>query len=159
MFNFRCTNCPDYYWDQRELARHIKMHTDYPYKCELCDQIVMTRDLLYSHITLAHERRYKCERGQLMTCDICSKTFTTKGGIRNHMLLHTGKLDLFETKFFHNNKFAIKQYLIFPFKTDKFDHICHICGWKFQSKGNLKGHLASTHTTERRFTCDVCNKT
>lgn len=42
--------------------------------------------------------------------------------------------------------------------TDKFDHVCEQCGWKFQSKGNLKGHLASTHATEKPFKCDQCYK-
>lgn len=41
---------------------------------------------------------------------------------------------------------------------DKFDHVCEQCGWKFQSKGNLKGHLASTHATDRPFQCDQCPK-
>lgn len=86
--------CPDYYWCTRALAKHIKMHTDFVYKCELCGQTSNTRELLYSHITLAHQKRYR-DRPDKFTCDICSKDFTTKGGIRNHMLLHTGMLVVF----------------------------------------------------------------
>lgn len=41
---------------------------------------------------------------------------------------------------------------------DRFDHVCEQCGWKFQSKGNLKGHLASTHRTEKNFKCEQCQR-
>lgn len=48
--------------------------------------------------------------------------------------------------------------MIFFFQfVEKFDYVCDQCGWKFLTKGNLKGHLETTHTDEKSFVCTKCD--
>ena len=59
---------------------------------------------------------------------MCDNTFTRKGNVKNHMLLHTG------TKF-----------------------QCEVCEKKFALKGNLKIHML-IHTKVKSHECDICYK-
>lgn len=151
--SFRCPFCPDYYWDPRELIKHRNLHTNIQYTCEICCQKFTSRENFYGHCT-SHLTKRKSDPGEKFTCDICNKHFKTKGSIRNHMLLHTGNT-IFCVLFLvflclNNNCFFTL--------ADKYDHVCEQCGWKFQSKGNLKGHLASTHASAKPFKCDQCSR-
>lgn len=137
------------------MSKHRNMHIDVEYKCELCSQIFLNRDNFYAHCT-SHLVKRKADPQEKFICDICKKHFKTKGSIRNHMLLHTGKEKI--------DDILLNWILIIIFELDlnvnldKFDHVCEQCGWKFQSKGNLKGHLASTHATVKPFKCEHCGK-
>lgn len=53
-------------------------------------------------------------------------------------------------------KFKLKIMILFQF-VEKFDYVCDQCGWKFLTKGNLKGHLETTHTDEKPFVCTKCD--
>jgi len=42
-------------------------------------------------------------------------------------------------------------------QTGDFQHICHICGKVSKCRSHLKKHL-TTHSSERPYTCSLCNK-
>lgn len=90
LFLFRCSYCTDYYWNPRVLNKHRNMHTDIQYKCEKCDQILLSKETFYAHCT-SHLTKKKTDPNEKFICDICEKNFKTKGSIRNHMHLHCGK--------------------------------------------------------------------
>lgn len=79
------------------------MHTDVEYKCEMCDQIFLNRDALYVHCYSKHTNKQRNDPDEEFICDICSKRFKTKAGVKNHLFLHMSKscqsnyfLDLFK---------------------------------------------------------------
>lgn len=88
LFCFSCWYCTDYFWDTAALIKHRNMHTNIEYKCELCQQAFMSRVLLYSHVSQAHQKRRLAVPDSKFTCDICSKDFATKWSIKSHMLQH-----------------------------------------------------------------------
>lgn len=88
---FSCWYCTDYFWDSRELIKHRNMHTNIEYKCGLCQQIFMSRVLLYSHVSQAHQKRRLAVPDTKFTCDICLKDFATKWSIKSHMLQHNSE--------------------------------------------------------------------
>lgn len=67
------------------------MHMDVEYTCELCGQIFMNRDILYSHISQSHHKKRWGDPEAKFTCEICSKDFATKWSIKSHMLQHNSK--------------------------------------------------------------------
>lgn len=138
----------------RELNKHRNMHTDITYKCEKCGQILLNKESFYAHCT-SHFTKKKSDPDEKCICDICKKNFKTKGSIRNHMLLHTGECFL---RLIPVVRIENRMLIFLTFDVGKYDHVCEQCGWKFKSKGNLKGHLASTHATEKPFKCDQCYK-
>lgn len=67
-----------------------------------------------------------------LTCKICFRLFSNKGGLQRHIKIHaTGK------------------HVFYP---------CKICGKKFVSESTYKTH-AATHAVSNSFHCRQCNKT
>lgn len=64
-------------------------------------------------------------------CDICTKIFSTKNHIYQHMKLHR--------------------------KAPK-EHKCYLCGWEFYEKGNLTRHLRTHNNDPKAYKCELCNK-
>lgn len=150
---FSCWYCTDYFWDNSELIKHRNMHSNIEYLCELCNQVFMSRDILYSHISQLHQKkRWGPDPETKFTCDICKKDFATKWSIKSHMLQHISKI--FFCWMFPKNTAKVNKFATF---SEKFDYVCDQCGWKFLTKGNLKGHLQTTHSDVKNFVCKACN--
>ncbi|XP_072755359.1 uncharacterized protein [Anoplolepis gracilipes] len=90
-------------------------------------------------------------------CDICSKNFLSKTGLRLHLKSHYGIKP-------HICQYCGKSFVIPSYKKrhekihagDK-HFICHICSIAFASPNGLKYHLR-THTGEANYHCDTCGK-
>ncbi|KAL6445191.1 hypothetical protein ACFW04_002224 [Cataglyphis niger] len=90
-------------------------------------------------------------------CDVCSKTFVSKSGLRLHLKLHYGIKP--HTCQYCDKSFAIPSYKKRHEKIHTGDKhfVCHICSTTFASPNGLKYHL-KVHTGEANYHCDTCGK-
>ncbi|PWA17442.1 hypothetical protein CCH79_00011264 [Gambusia affinis] len=88
---------------------------------------------------------------------ICSKTFSRRPHLQEHMILHTQDRPFkcsFCDEYFKSRFARLKhqeKYHLGPFP-------CEICGRQFNDTGNKKRHIECTHGGKRKWTCYVCGK-
>ena len=93
-------------------------------------------------------------------CQICKKTFSTLGNMRNHLLTIHQNYRPYKCEFPGCDKrYSILSRYQVHIRTHegKKPFICQICNKSFNEKGNLKTHLRF-HSELRPFQCPHCNK-
>ncbi|XP_076622421.1 uncharacterized protein LOC143342432 [Colletes latitarsis] len=95
--------------------------------------------------------------GKPYMCDVCSKTFASKSGLRLHFKSHIGAKPYVCR---HCNKaFVLPSYAKRHERTHLGDKrfMCHLCSAGFASSNGLKYHL-NLHTGEAKYRCETCGK-
>ena len=106
-----CGICNKIFPDEKSIQIHMKKHKETPdgkFDCKYCGKQFAKGSALRMHETVSH----KMMGVATLSCDICKKSFMTKGSLLEHMLSHTS---------------------IMPFK-------CNKCANSFKSENALKTH-------------------
>ncbi|KAK7086681.1 hypothetical protein SK128_019681 [Halocaridina rubra] len=111
-------------------------------------------------VALTRKRKFKCdsEGRKAFTCNVCSKSYASKGSLTRHFQNHSG-LKPYQCKLC-GKSFVTERYL----KTHILTHseekpfACDICHKAFKTKNNLKIHAIS-HSSEKPFECAICKLT
>uniref|UniRef100_A0A3Q3EXC2 Zinc finger and BTB domain-containing protein 41 n=1 Tax=Kryptolebias marmoratus TaxID=37003 RepID=A0A3Q3EXC2_KRYMA len=166
---FQCDICLQCYSTKSNLTVHKKKHaSDAPFqkkehKCPFCNKLHASKKTLAKHVKRFHPdhtqeflatRKKKSEGWK---CAICSKTFSRRPHLQEHMILHTQDRPFkcsFCDEYFRSRFARLKhqeKYHLGPFP-------CEICGRQFNDTGNKKRHVECTHGGKRKWTCFVCGK-
>ena len=105
------------------LARHRKRHLkDAGLKCELCPTVKL-------YCKFDRDEHNRTVHGEGLICSVCSKRFTTRSGLYEHMQKERGL----------------------------FRYQCEICLKQFRVKSHLDGHM-NKHTGFKPYECEKCKK-
>lgn len=145
--NFACEFCSERFQVRKHLNAHRENH-ELP--CPICGKIFRGP---------ARLKRHTDDHGRVLTCTICSMTFSRKHGLEQHMeVVHKNDppkpcVYCGETLYKHSFKIHMAKH------TGAKLYRCEIenCGKEFLHASSYFRHKVS-HTGERRYECDVCGK-
>ena len=119
--------------------------------CDICGKEFGFRvNLEYHKVVHSDERPFKCS--------VCSKSFKLKHFLKLHETIHTGS-EPFRCSFC-GKAFIFRASFESHLRTHSREKpfACHVCGARFGHEGNMVRHISSVHKNERKFKCDVCDK-
>ena len=126
--NYICSICNKAYKDGSYLKRHMNIHTNTRFKCDMCGSDFSAKQTMKDHIIYKHMEYMTGESSLVAKCVICQKTFSNKPNLKLHMQTHDG--------------------------TRAFD--CDVCGLFFSRKTDRDRHRMR-HTGQRPYKCDKCD--
>lgn len=101
-----CPKCPKRFFSNADLRKHMDVHSDAKYICNMCGATLSSKRSLDEHrsifrpqhqlfkliimriLSLSGHRHRKAEE---QTCDLCSMKFRTIYNLKRHLLTHTGE--------------------------------------------------------------------
>jgi len=145
-----CDLCGKTFMRSKEYTEHRRSHTgEKPYMCDLCGKSFGRRRTM-----IEHRRLHTGERPFL--CEICDKRFATSGELVKHRRFHTGErpyqCNVCGKTFSRCGENADHR------RMHAGENICKICGKEFTRQHNMKEHMNSAHTGQRRYACGICGK-
>ncbi|CAG5130426.1 unnamed protein product [Candidula unifasciata] len=144
-----CETCGEVFNEWLAFKEHHMTHT-HPHKCDRCGKRFIKIGSLHNH---------KCEavgetgmdQSNLLSCDICQKTFKNERYLSRHLSLH-GQPDLHFSCSSRSN--MMKHMKVHGAKHAE----CPICHKKFHYENYLKLHVATVHEKQYQLQCTHCGK-
>ncbi|XP_058448752.1 uncharacterized protein LOC131428722 [Malaya genurostris] len=117
--------------------------------CKICDIDFESTRHYHNHMKKHSEKRFECPH--------CSRKFSEKFVLKNHILRHTGEkthvCDQCDARFYQKNMLNIHKRR----HSNERRYNCETCGKRFKSKSLLNTHN-KIHLGEKSHKCLVCSK-
>lgn len=159
-----CPHCGTQRKNTRSMQQHLSWHQKYPNEdfhtshiCKHCGKVCADHSLLRAHTRLVHSpRTFVCSE------EHCSKSFKSKEGLKQHLLVHSGVKNFIcsQCGYAVRTKHHLKLHILKKHTEMKKSIPCEICGKLFRHLSNLKCHFY-THKAriERQHKCEPCSLT
>ncbi|RZC40434.1 hypothetical protein BDFB_001415, partial [Asbolus verrucosus] len=152
-----CDLCDKSFCNIQSYRKHLMYHPEPSvlHHCKKCGASFQYRSLYYMHLEMVHKRALIAgliPKPASYSCDMCSKTFTSKGTYAAHKANHKRK----QCPICHKElaRGSLRQHI-----EDHNDspQICEFCGATLKNKSCLRMHLRYSHN-KSTFKCDECGK-
>ncbi|XP_044727330.1 zinc finger protein OZF-like isoform X1 [Chrysoperla carnea] len=155
--NLTCKKCNQICSNIYKLKYHkCKQISSKLLQCSRCDKSFNDKQELKCHNKEEHVTLEK-----YVTCHICGKSVTKKN-IKVHLVIHeernTIKCDVCSKTFLHQKNLERHVKVLHEKQIRARNYLCNICGHASLSAPFLRKHLR-THSTERPYACEHCDKT
>ena len=162
--SYVCPHCGTERKSTRSMQQHLSWHLKYPNEdfhtshiCKECGKVCADHSLLRAHTRLVHSpRTFICSE------EDCSKSFKSKEGLKQHLLVHSGVKNFIcsQCGYAVRTKHHLKLHVLKKHTEMKKSIPCEICGKLFRHLTNLKCHQY-THKArlERQYKCEPCSLT
>lgn len=104
-------------------------------------------------------REHLCKKLQCFTCNTCTKIFSCKAKLTRHEKSHAGinKHICEKCGNAYRESGSLKKHVRAKHSNREKPYKCDQCNLAFNAKSTLLRHI-TTHTGERLFGCDICQK-
>ncbi|XP_055589140.1 gastrula zinc finger protein XlCGF26.1-like isoform X2 [Uranotaenia lowii] len=160
---FYCEACDKGFQTLRNIKKHNKLlHSAdrvlFPCKHPGCSEIFRTEKGCQKHFSETHDPNYVPEPTETFVCDICGKSYTSKGSLKIHSYTHDRdsmpfKCTVCGKGFPLGNK--LKEHMMRHKGIRNFT--CPHCGLQKVTRNELNGHIRLVHKREFRRQCDLCS--
>ncbi|XP_055944491.1 zinc finger protein 227-like [Argiope bruennichi] len=141
-----CFVCMESFSNKTKFLSHQKLHQ---LSCEICDMTFRTQNELEMH-RRSHDPKY-------FQCKICLKYYSSKIGLKRHLVIHTGnrpyQCKICFQSFTHSSTLSTHSITHRNLKP----HSCQLCGRSFSMKISLKTHLLK-HEGKEPYVCVICDR-
>lgn len=154
---YKCEECGGFYKTRISLKHHMQsQHTPgrKKFPCKYCGSMFTESRSLREHVNCTHETT------EVFSCEVCKKTFLTRGRLRRHMYIH-GEFRLFCKycgKGFHLKDNMNKHIELMHEKKNSNRFKCEYCSKAFNVKGNLMQHINGVHLKTLPYRCPICDQ-
>ena len=123
-YAYQCPQCSIVFSNPASFTKHLKQHMGKTFECDMCgDKFINDKGLQ------RHTKIYHTELNQQFQCQYCTKLFSRKNLLENHIRRH----------------FNYR-----PFK-------CNYCDKSFKTRQYLTGHINGVHKNDKQFVCNECD--
>ncbi|XP_073950364.1 zinc finger Y-chromosomal protein-like [Choristoneura fumiferana] len=149
---FECDHCSKITSSRAAMAKHLEIHGDKKYECDVCGYSTYTIEVIRRHVlTHVQDKPYKCS--------ICGSSYIQRAQLQRHLTKHTGNMcatcgATFKSKaclIIHEREHMGLDKLHCPYET------CPFAKKEFSNENSLTNHVKS-HLDDRPFECAVCKK-